>query len=364
MSVARVLVVDDSAMVRRLVGRQLDEDPEIQVVGTAADAREALHSIFTLQPDVLTLDVEMPGMSGVDFLRELRKRQDVPVILYSAFAGSRHSAAVMDAMREGNVQVVAKPQTADGFEASLGELKRAIKRAAFTRAFQRASLPPRDPPSPTPPQQAPQVASRAPVLRTAGAGDPVIVVGSSTGGPQALMTFVSHLPDDAPGVVIAQHLMAGFSEALATRLGQVGRRPCAEARPGVMVTPGTIWLAPSTQHVRLLPAHEGYRLQIDEGPEVNGHRPSVDVLFESAARVSGAHTIGVLLTGMGRDGAEGLLKIRRAGGHTFAQDEASCVVYGMPKAAAELGAAVEVLPIPDIARRAGEVARRQLALGR
>lgn len=411
----RVLVLEPSNLVRRIMTNRLAEQEGIQVVGQASDPRDALRKIFAQSPDVLVSELDLPGMDALGFFRDLSRRQPLPILLYTSVAQATASGRLVEAMRSGVTQVVDKPEASAAVERSILDLARAIQRAGFSR---RSSLEPTPAPRPVPqhsqrqrrhaiqppyepepprsrPARPPRASHgarpsspRSPAAgssvdsligqarslrgvgmvatapRSASRTDPIIVVGSSTGGPQALMRFVASLPADAPGVVIAQHLMEGFSEALAVRLGQVAHRPSSEAKPGALVEPGTIWLAPATAHVRLLPAAEGFRLQVERGALVNGHRPSVDVLFNSAARVAGARAVGVILTGMGRDGADGLLAMRRAGSRTLGQDEVSSVVYGMPKAAFEIGAVEEQGDPATLARRACEIARRMHAHAR
>lgn len=392
----RVVVVEPSGLVRRLLVNRLNDDQGLQVVGQAADPRDALRKVFGLQPDVLVTELDLPGVDGVGFIRDLTRRHPIPVIGFSSTAEAAARGTLVKAMEAGVVQVVDKPTAAGGVERAIDDVARAVKRASYggrrrttlpppgapvpqdgqrPRPARRTSLPPPNPTATRRHSMPPPTESRSGVdamigrsralrgeaptqARGPSANDPIIVVGSSTGGPQALMKFVAALAPDAPGVVIAQHLMEGFSQALAVRLGQVAHRPAAEARPGVLVEPGTIWLAPSTAHVRLLPAPQGFRLQVDRGDLVNGHRPSVDVLFHSVARVAGARAVGVILTGMGRDGADGLLAMRRSGAHTLGQDEVSSVVYGMPKAAYEIGGVEEQGTPAELARRACEIARR------
>ncbi len=314
----RVLVVDDSSAVRKVLTRGLSMDPDIEVVGAAADPYEARDKIVELRPDVMTLDLAMPRMDGVVFLRRLMAQFPVPTVVVSGSAtpGSPTAATVLAA---GAVAVVAK----GGVDEMLRELREAVKRAA--------------PSSPT----------RA--TRPAPAGGPTaIVVGASTGGPRAVVRLLEGFPADSPPVLVTVHMPELFTGSFAKRIGRFSRLEGKEAVHGDTLVSGQVLVAPGGQHMRVVRRGAGHVVELDSGPLVGGHRPSVDVLMQSAASALGPRGLGVLLTGMGRDGAKGLLAMRQAGAPTWAQDEGSSVVFGMPKAAIELGAACEVLPLHDM----------------
>ena len=337
----RVLVVDDSALMRQLLAQLLGSDPGIEVVGTAADAARARERIVTLAPDVMTLDVEMPGMDGLTFLQELMDRCPMPVVMVSSLTAAG-CATTLRALELGAVDFVAKPaeDVRSRMAEVASELVEKIKIAAAARvrrrpASARAPLPP--PPVRT---------ARPPAPSMAG---PLIAVGASTGGPEALREFLAALPPDAPGVLVVQHMPVRFTRAFADRLDGLCAMRVKEAEDGDVVAPGRALIAPGDRHMRLARAGAGYCVRLDTGAPRHGHRPAVDVLFGSCAEHAAGRAIGVLMTGMGEDGARGLLAMRRAGAFTLAQSAESCVVYGMPKSAAELGAVDELLPLGKLA---------------
>lgn len=334
----RVLVVDDSALMRQVLGTLLGRDPAIEIVGTACDAYVARDKIRELKPDVLTLDVEMPRMDGLAFLEKLMRARPMPVVMVSSRTEAG-CAATLRALELGAVDFVTKP-TVDRRE-RMTEVAQAIiekiKVAAAARVRQRV---------PAAPMLPYARAGARPVARSAGR---VIAVGASTGGTEALRQFLGALPVDAPGVVVVQHMPEGFTRAFADRLDQLCAVRVKEAADGEPVLMGHALIAPGNQHMRLAREGTAYQVRLSSEPPVNRHRPSVDVLFNSCATEAHGHAVGVIMTGMGDDGARGLLAMRQAGARTLAQDEESCVVFGMPKVAVELGAAGEVLPLSRLA---------------
>ncbi|HEY1212624.1 MAG TPA: chemotaxis response regulator protein-glutamate methylesterase [Bryobacteraceae bacterium] len=334
----RVLVVDDSAIVRKILVEALSKERGIEVVGTASDPYFARDRIVALRPDVLTLDIEMPRMDGLTFLKKLMQYHPMPVIVVSSLAQSSCAAAV-EALRLGAAEVVAKPSG----PYSVGELSETLAGKVRAAAASRPAKAGPAVPSPAPQQPASlYVGSHA--------RSSIVAIGASTGGVSALQKVLSELPEDMPGIVVTQHIPADFSLAFATRLNQVCRLTVKEAEDGDSVLPGHVYIAPGNRHLILQKGSAGYRLALKDGPQVCYQRPSVDVLFHSVAQAAGAKAVGVLLTGMGADGADGLLAMKRSGARTIAQDEASCVVFGMPKEAILRGAVDEIKSLCDIGR--------------
>lgn len=332
----RVLVVDDSALVRAVLSQGLALDPGIEVVGTASDPFVARDRIVQLRPDVLTLDVEMPRMDGVEFLRRLMPQFPLPVLMVSALT-ERGAQITMEALEAGAVDFVTKP-SADvqrGLQEMLGELREKVK--AVARADVGHWRTGAAKPAPRP------VATRALAVTT----DKLIAVGASTGGTVAVKSLLSSFPVDMPGTVVVQHMPAGFTRLFAETLDASCAMTVREAREGDRVLPGLVLVAPGDHHLRVVRSGGTYLVKLDATDKVNGHRPSVDVLFHSVARDVAANATGVILTGMGGDGAKGLLAMRQAGARTLGQDERSCIVYGMPKVAHELGA-VESQGSPEV----------------
>lgn len=350
----RVLVVDDSALMRQMVSRILKE-AGFEVVGTARDGRQGLEAAGRLKPDVITLDVEMPEMDGLTMLRQLMRDNPMPVVMLSSLT-TKQAPAAIEALALGAVDVVGKPGGA--ISLNIDEIAEEIVRkvrvasTAHVRAAQDGSPPARrvrrsDRPAPPGPRPS---TSRS-------AGRHLVVVGSSTGGPRALMELVSHLPGDfAAPIVIVQHMPQGFTASLAVRLNKFSELSVAEAEQGVMPQAGEAWVAPGGQH--LVFDRRG-RMQLDSGPPHLGVRPAVDLALESAVDVWGSGIVGVVLTGMGMDGARGARRTKQAGGLVFAQDEASCVVFGMPRAVIEMGLADEVVPIQAMAGLLDETIRQR-----
>jgi two-component system chemotaxis response regulator CheB len=369
----RVLVVDDSALMRQLLPKLLTTDPAIEVVGTAVDGDFALRKVEALHPDVVTLDLDMPRMDGFTVLKRLLRDHRIPVLIVSSL--SRHGAeATLRALELGAVDVVAKPEGV--VSRRLGEI--AAELTAKVRAA--AALPPHHPlftrvvpgevsdvsPSewtteapvkaPAPAQgevgpAAPEPArgAHATAAWDEPAADRLVVIGVSTGGPYALTELLPRLPADFPAAVaVVQHMPPGFTEPLATRLNSLSAITVREAADGMRLVPGLALVAPGDRHLRLRRAGRGAEAALSDEPPVNGHRPSADVLFESAAAVFGARGVGLVMTGMGSDGAEGLARIRLAGGRTLAQDAASCVVNGMPRAAVARGVVERIVALADL----------------
>ncbi len=330
----RVLVVDDSAVVRKLVTEALSNDPEIEVVGTAIDPYFARDRIKELNPDVLTLDLEMPRMDGLTFLRILMEQHPLPVIIMSSLS-QRGSAYAMEALRLGAFDVLAKPHGSYSFGNLGPQLIARIKASVGARL--RHTLPP-------PPAPAPRAVRRGHHSRQ------VILLGASTGGTEALREVLTHLPDGLPGIAIVQHIPPVFSKAFADRLNSQCPFEVREAVDGDRLRPGLALVAPGNFHLLLAWHGDHYRVRVTGGPPVWHQRPAVDLLFKSAADCgAGPHAIAGVLTGMGKDGAEGLLRLREAGAATFAQDEASSVVYGMPRAAWENGGARHQVALSRVA---------------
>ncbi|MFZ5444021.1 MAG: protein-glutamate methylesterase/protein-glutamine glutaminase [Myxococcota bacterium] len=341
----RVLIVDDSALVRQVLTTLLSADPQLEVVGTAADPFEARDKLRALRPDVMTLDVEMPRMDGLTFLRNVMRAWPTPVVMVSSLT-ERGADVTMAALEAGAIDFIAKPKldVARGLEQQAAALIARVKAAA------RANLGARSGTITAPlPQRPPPLAGRP--------SERLIALGASTGGTEAVAAVLRALPAEAPGVVIAQHIPPVFSERWAKRLRDTTALEAREAADGDVVMVGHAYVAPGGQHLRLERSARGWvcRLGVDE--PVNGHRPSVDVLFDSVARVVGPLAVAALLTGMGTDGALGLRQLRQRGCFTVAQNEASSVVWGMPGEAVRLGAATEVLPLEQIGRRLLEVSR-------
>ena len=347
----RVLVVDDSALVRRALSGIIQAEPGLELVGTACDPFVAQEKINSLKPDVLTLDLEMPGMDGLTFLRKLMRFHPMPVIIISAL-GKASSRAAVEALQSGAVDVIAKPGSG-----SVGDLGRTlgtkIRAAASARLLR---TPAALPPAPWPPQDktpwAPIGASSANVASANVASANVarvVAIGSSTGGVQAIETILTNLSGMCPPILIVQHIPPVFSAALAARLNKVCSITVREAREGDTVHPGLALIAPGNYHMTLQGANGRYRVSLNQDALVQHQRPAADVLFQSVAKAAGKAALGVILTGMGADGAAGLLAMKEAGARTIAQNEATCVVFGMPREAIKLGAAERVLALDRIA---------------
>ncbi len=332
----KVLIVDDSALVRQVLSRGLGADPDIEVVGTAPDPYIARDKIVHLAPHVLTLDVEMPRMDGIEFLRKLMPQAPMPVIMVSSLTQAG-AAATFDAMEAGAVDFVTKPgsQFGTGLEQMIGELRTKVKMASRAR-LKRVVAPAHRPPS-----------VKSNVLENT--TDKVVAIGASTGGTEAIKEVICNLPPNMPGTVVVQHMPEKFTAMYAERLNSRCSLEVKEAKDGDRIMPGRVLLAPGGFQMRVVRKGGQYRVSCREEARVSGHAPSVDVLFSSVAREVGSNAYGIILTGMGADGAKGLLEMRQAGAHTLGQDEASCVVYGMPRVAFESGAVEKQRPLDQIA---------------
>jgi len=344
-SVKKVLVIDDSALVRQLLTEILNADPGLEVVGSAADPYIARDKIKALQPDVLTLDVEMPRMDGITFLRNLMRLRPMPVVMVSSLT-QRGAEVTLEALDLGAVDFVSKPRldVRAGLESYAEEIRQKVRTAArvpVARLESRLNAVP-------PKHSADAVLDKRPprFLRTT---DRLVAVGASTGGTQAIRLVLSRLPADAPGIVVTQHIPGTFSESFAKRLDGATPLCVCQADDGQQILPGHVYIAPGDRHLLVERSGARYLCRLHDGPPVNRHKPSVDVLFRSVAQNVGPNAIGVLLTGMGDDGARGLLEMREAGAQTLVQDEHSSVVWGMPGEAVRLGAAGAVLPLERIA---------------
>ncbi len=333
----KVLVVDDSAVVRQTLERELARDAEIEIVGTAADPYVARDKIVALKPDVLTLDIEMPRMDGLTFLRKLMAYYPLPVIIVSSMSHAGSQVA-LEAIQSGAVDVLAKPGAAYTVGDMAIELRSRVKAAArVNMAVLRASA-----------QTA--VSAHKPLALTK-TTNKVVIMGASTGGTQAIEAVLRALPRNSPGVVIVQHMPVGFTKAFAERLNGICAMEVREAVNGDSVINGRVLIAPGNAHMLIKRSGAQYYVEVKDGPPVNHHRPSVEVLFQSASQYVGANAIGVMLTGMGADGAQAMKKMHDAGAVTICQDEKSCIVFGMPRAAIEAGAADHVLPLDEIPAR-------------
>ncbi len=330
-----VLIVDDSKLFRNYLKSALEKDPRIEVVGMAGDPYEARDKILKLHPDVMTLDVNMPKMSGIEFLKKLMPQYPMPVVVVSSASG-----IVFDAIEAGAVEFVEKPASADAsaVEAMLAELVMKVKISSTSnlrrkrpeRRYRRDQ------------SQVPSVASKS---------DRVIAIGASTGGTEAIYEVIRNFPSNCPPTIIVQHMPPVFTKMYADRMHHACEVDVYEAKNGDWLHPGTVLIAPGEHHMRLVKRGDRYKVEVFRGDKVNGHRPSVDVLFESVAQIAKEKAVGVILTGMGKDGAHGLLQMRQSGARTIGQSAESCVVYGMPKAAYEMGAVECQVPIFDISAR-------------
>ena len=346
----KVLVVDDSALMRGLLSEMINSAPDLEVVGAAPDAPTAREMIKALNPHVLTLDVQMPKMDGLEFLERLMRLRPMPVVMVSAYTEAG-SDTTLRALELGAVDFIGKPR-ADGVQSMEEYAEELVEklRAAKGARLRRAVVPPVAKPL------APEVAK--PMLKPRSTSGRIIFVGASTGGTEAIKQFLSGIPADCPPILIVQHMPESFTASFARRLDTICAPRVIEAQGNEKVEAGTVYIAPGHSHMQIRRSAPGYVTELLKTPPVNRHRPAVDVLFDSAAQLVGPQAVGVILTGMGKDGAQGLLRMRQAGARTFGQDEASCVVYGMPREAFMIGAVEEQCSLDDMAKRVLTMANR------
>lgn len=345
----KVLVVDDSALIRALLKEIIQADPELELVGQAPDAYVARDLIKQLNPDVLTLDVEMPRMDGLTFLEKLMHGRPMPVVMISSLT-EQGSEATFRAMELGAVDFVAKPKLGirEGMQAYAEEICYKIKAASQARLIPRQAR--------VPIVQEPLVShGPRPIIGT----EKLIAIGASTGGTEAIKDVLLGLPADSPGIVITQHMPPGFTRSFAERLNRMTRLNVVEAKGGERILPGHAFLAPGDKHLLVERSGANYVTRLSDAEPVRRHKPAVDPMFRSVAQCAGRNVIACLLTGMGKDGAQGMLEIRQAGGYTVAQNEATCVVYGMPREAVAIGGAEDILPLGEIAEALLQQARKR-----
>lgn len=351
MSKVRVLIVDDSALIRRMMTEILSSDPSIEVVGTAIDPYDARKKIKRFNPDVLTLDVEMPRMDGVSFLRNLMRLRPMPVVMVSSLT-EKGADVTLDALELGAVDFVSKPKNdvahtlQDYTEEITSKVKMAGRaRVSATNAKSRAPL------QVDKKLSADAVLENRPQRRHFQTTERIIALGASTGGTEAIKQVLLEMPPDSPGMVITQHIPEAFSKPFAMRMNTISPMTVFEAQDGQQIVPGHVYISPGNQHLMVIRDGARYRCKLSDGPPVNRHRPAVDVLFRSITQNVGSNAVGVLLTGMGDDGARGMKEMQGAGAYTIAQDEKTSVVWGMPGEAVKQGGVDEVLPLQRIAQR-------------
>lgn len=337
----KVLIIDDSALIRSILSEIIRAQNDMEVVGVAPDPIVARDMIKQCNPDVLTLDVEMPRMDGLDFLEKLMRLRPMPVIMVSSLT-ERGSEITMRALELGAVDFVTKPKLS--IQSGMLEYAQAItdkiRAASKARVRSRAVLGT----SSVPTQTTVLPSMKNPLISS----EKLIIIGASTGGTEAIKSFLMQMPSDCPGILITQHMPEGFTKSFAKRLDGICKISVMEAQGGERILPGHAYIAPGHSHLLLSRSGANYVTAIEDSEPVNRHRPSVDVLFRSAARCAGKNAVGVILTGMGKDGAEGMLEMKNAGAYNFAQDEATCVVFGMPKEAVAVGAVDEILALNDL----------------
>lgn len=337
----KVFIVDDSAVVRQVLTQMLASDSQITVIGSAPDPIFALQKMGSNWPDVIVLDVEMPRMDGITFLRKLMQEHPTPVVICSTLT-EKGADTTLQALASGAVDIITKPKIGlkDFLEASGTHMLQVIKAAA--RAKIAAVTRPKT--------QTPAAPKPVAAVRLSQTTDQVVAMGTSTGGTHALEAVLTRMPANCPGIVVVQHMPEKFTAAFAQRLDRLCQCEVREAADGDRVIPGLVLIAPGGLHMQLRRSGAQYRVAVTDGPAINRHKPSVDVLFRSVASVAGCNALGIIMTGMGDDGANGLLAMREAGAHTIAQDRESSVVFGMPREAIERGAAVDILPLSEMAR--------------
>jgi two-component system chemotaxis response regulator CheB len=344
----KVLVIDDSALIRGVLREIINRENDMECVGAAPDPLVARELIKALNPDVLTLDVEMPKMDGLDFLERLMRLRPMPVLMISTLT-EEGSNITFRALELGAVDFVAKPKLdiARGMEEYAIQITDKIRAVAQAQVRKKII-------DPLIQQKFSADAILPSFKRKYSSTEKLIVIGASTGGTEAIKEILNKLPADAPGVLVAQHMPEHFTKSFADRLNSLCKISVKEAEHNERILPGFAYIAPGNSHLLINRSGARYMVALNQGPLVNRHRPSVDVLFRSAANVAGANALGIILTGMGKDGVQGMLEMKQAGSHTIAQDEASCVVFGMPKEAIAAGGVREVLPLQNIARRTME----------
>jgi len=340
----KVLIIDDSALIRKLLTEIVNSQRDMEAVGAAADPIIAREMIRELNPDVLTLDVEMPRMDGLDFLEKLMRLRPMPVVMVSTLT-EKGSDITFKALELGAIDFIAKPKIdiATGLQEYGDEIADKIRIAKSARIKQHVSAPVT--------KSSTADAILPPMSNRVASTEKLIIVGASTGGTEAIKDFLINLPPDCPGILITQHMPEAFTKSFADRLNRLCRISVVEAQGGERVLPGHAFLAPGHSHLLLKRSGANYMTELNQGDLVCRHRPSVDVLFRSAANSAGKNAIGVILTGMGKDGAAGMLEMHNSGAYNLAQDKASCVVFGMPKEAIAAGGVDEVVPLKDMAQR-------------
>ncbi|HOO36721.1 MAG TPA: chemotaxis response regulator protein-glutamate methylesterase [Deltaproteobacteria bacterium] len=356
MKKTKVLIIDDSALVRKLLKDILSSDPMIEVVGTAPDPILAIRKIKSLTPDLITLDIEMPKMDGLTFLAKLMRSQPMPVLMFSSLT-QKGAEATIKALSLGAIDFIAKPtvKLSEGIEGLRSELITKVKAASGAK-LKKAIAPPM---LEVPPKHGMDAIIKAQKVPPAREGEKVLVIGASTGGTVAIEQILNKLPADAPPTLIVQHMPPVFTNSFAKRVDTISRMSIIEAQDNDLLKRGVALIAPGGMHMILNKGPRGYYVTIKDGPPVNRHKPSVDVLFRSAANTLGSNAVGIILTGMGDDGARGLKEMRSAGAFTIAQDEDSCVVFGMPKVAIEMEAVEKVLPLGSIAQFALNMTKQE-----
>ena len=339
MKKTRVLVVDDSALIRSVMTELLSSDPDVEVVGTAQDPYIARDKIKSLKPDVLTLDVEMPKMDGLTFLQKIMAGHPMPVVMVSSLTESG-CETTLRALELGAVDFITKPKidVQHGMEELSREIAGKVKAAAGATVRKRTA-------TPASAERIRELASQSAMIKTT---DTIIAIGASTGGTEALKDLLEVLPPNTPPIIITQHMPERFTKTFADRLNELCQVSVKEAQEGDSVMTGQVLLAPGNYHMELRRSGARYHVTLNQNPPVNRHRPSVDVMFRSVAHYAGANSLGVILTGMGNDGAAGMLEMKKIGAFNLAQDEASCVVFGMPKEAIKAGGVDKILPLSDI----------------
>lgn len=344
----KVLIIDDSAMIRKVFETELSKDPEIEVVGTAPDPIVGRDKIVYLRPDVITLDIEMPRMDGLTFLAKLMKHYPLPVVIVSSLA-KRGGDVAMKAMELGAVEVISKPGTAYSVGDMSEQLIEKVKAAAKVKVFKTI-----DDSRISSKEENRALISSLTVKTT----NKIVAIGASTGGTEALREVITRLPSNAPPIVIVQHMPQNFTKSFADRLNDLSQVQVKEATDGEYLAIGKVLIAPGNKHMEIRRSGIQYYVTLFDGPMMFHQRPAVEILFDSVAKYAGQNAIGVILTGMGKDGAQGLLNMRQAGAHTIAQDEKSCIVFGMPKEAIDLGAAEVIKPLPQIAQTILDICNR------